>query len=141
MELLEETPILVKPIILGILGNSKAATWTRDTIAESVMNPVISEIGLPTTILMPTEGSTSILLQVWSDRQNIPTQPIDADWIRLGRRARALRDGRILKESTHLIFFLGPKSDYYEKVAIREAKKGKKVFTVDGKTNEITELC
>ena len=141
IELLEAMPepIVVKPIILGIIGNSTATKWTREAIAESVMNPVIGEIGLPTTILMPTEGATSVLLQVWSDRQNIPSQSIHADWIRLGRKARALRDGRILKESTHLIFFLGVKSDFYEKAAIREAKKGKRVFTIHPKTLEIIE--
>ena len=130
----------IKPIILGILGNSTSAKWNRDTISESVMNPILGEIGLPNTILMPTEGVTSILLQIWSDRHNISSQSIDADWIRLGRRARVIRDGRILKESTHLVFFLGTRSDYYEKIAIREAKRGKQVFTIDSKTLEITQL-
>ena len=140
IELLNDSPPkLVKPIILGILGNSTGNKWNRETIADSVMNPMLSEIGMPSSILMPTEGATSILLQIWSERQNIACQPIDADWIRLGRRARALRDGRILKESTHLLIFLGTRSDYYEKVAIREAKKGKTVFTINSKTSEIIQ--
>lgn len=127
-----------RPIVLGVLGQS--SKWTRDTIAEGVMNPLISELGkLPFSILLPSEGDTSMLLQIWAERQGIGNQVLDADWKRLGRKARALRDGRILKESTHLLFFLGSRSDYYEKVAIREAKKGKVVFTMDQETNEIVQ--
>ncbi len=127
-----------RPIILGILGHS--SKWTRETIADGVMNPLLSELGkLPYTILLPSEGDTSMLLQIWAERQGVGHQVLDADWKRLGRKARALRDGRILKESTHLFFFLGSRSDYYEKVAIREAKKGKIVFTMDQESNEIVQ--
>lgn len=104
------------------------------------MNPLISEIGkLPFNILLPSEGDTSILLQIWTERQGIGHQVLDADWKRLGRKARSIRDSRILKESTHLLFFLGTRSDYYEKVAIREAKKGKVVFTMDQENNELVQ--
>lgn len=136
----EEVPPVThaRPITLGVLGQS--SKWTRDTIAEGVMNPLISEMGkLPFAMLLPSEGDTSMLLQIWADRQGIGHQVLDADWKRLGRKARALRDGRILKESTHLLFFLGNKSDYYEKVAIREAKKGKTVFTMDQESNELVQ--
>jgi hypothetical protein len=142
LELLEEPakPVVVKQIILGFLGNSAASKWTRDTISETIMNPLLSEIErLPDTILMPTDGNTSILLNIWADRQKIPCQPIDADWSRVGRKARIMRDARILKESTHLVFFLGIRSDYYEKMAIREAKKGKIVFTVDSVSGELIQ--
>jgi hypothetical protein len=142
LELLEEPvkPVVTQQITLGFLGNSAAAKWTRETIAETIMNPLIGEIErLPDTILMPSEGNTSILLNIWADRQNIPCQPIDADWARMGRKARIMRDARILKEATHLIFFLGTRSDYYEKMAIREAKKGKVVFTVDAVSGELVQ--
>ena len=141
LELLDDVkPVVAKPVVLGVLGNSAAAKWTRETIAETIMNPLLGEIErLPDTILMPSEGNTSILLQIWADRQNIPCQSIDADWARMGRRARIMRDARILKESTHLIFFLGARSDYYEKMAIREAKKEKIVFTVDATSGELIQ--
>jgi hypothetical protein len=141
LELLDDVkPVVAKPVVLGILGNSAAAKWTRETIAETIMNPLLGEIErLPDTILMPSEGNTSILLQIWADRQNIPCQSIDADWARMGRRARIMRDARILKEATHLIFFLGARSDYYEKMAIREAKKEKIVFTVDATSGELIQ--
>jgi len=141
LELLDDVkPVVAKPVVLGVLGNSAAAKWTRETIAETIMNPLLGEIErLPDTILMPSEGNTSILLQIWADRQNIPCQSIDADWARMGRRARIMRDARILKEATHLIFFLGARSDYYEKMAIREAKKEKIVFTVDATSGELIQ--
>ena len=134
MELLEDSP--VTKMNLGVIGASTAKVWNRETITD-IMNPVLGELGLPDTIFMPTEGVTSILLQTWAERQNIACQAVSADWIRLGRRARALRDGRILKESSHLIMFIG-RSDYYEKIAIRELKRGKRVFTVQNA--DISEL-
>jgi len=127
---LNDAPIATQ-MVLGVLGNSSAAKWTRETMAEIIMNPLLEVMErIPEKILMPTEGTTSMLLQVWAERQSVPFQAIDSDWIKMGRRARALRDSRILKESTHLLIFLGTRSDYYERVAIREAKKGKIVFTV-----------
>lgn len=104
------------------------------------MNPLISELGrIPHSLLLPSEGDTSMLLQIWGERQGIECQILDADWKRLGRKARALRDSKIIKESSHLFFFLGSKSDTYEKIAIREAKKGKIVFTLDSDSHEIVQ--
>ena len=124
---------------LGFLGNSSASYWNANTITD-IVNPLLSEIDcMPSEVNLPTDGITSLLLQVWAEKQKIPCQAIDADWIRLGRRARAMRDSRIIKDSTHLVFFVGSKSDYYEKIAIREAKKGKIVFTVDAKTKELVQ--
>jgi hypothetical protein len=122
---------------LGVLGSSSAGYWNRDTITD-ILNPLIGEEEkIPSLLNIPTDGTTSILLQIWAERQGVKCAPVDSDWIRLGRRARALRDARIVKESTHLLFFVGTKSDYYEKMAMREAKKGKIVYTIDGKTKEL----
>jgi len=127
-------------VIVGVLGSSASSKWTRDSIAEIVMNPVLSALGrMPDTLLIPTEGTTSIFLETWAERLNIDCKPIETSWARMGRKARAVRDGKILKDSTHLVFFLGTRSDYYEKVAIRELKKGRKVFAVDPKTNVLEE--
>jgi len=141
-DLLEDEP-LAEPkateFSLGVIGSSSAKFWNRETITE-ILNPLISEFDkLPTIMNIPTDGTTSILLQVWAERQGIKCAPIEADWIRLGRSARALRDSRIIKESSHLVFFVGSRSDYYEKMAIREAKKGKTVYTIDGKTRELVQ--
>ena len=127
-------------IVLGFLGYSSAAKWNRNSLTDLVMNPLIGALHkVPDSMLIPTEGATSTLLQVWGDNLHIEFQAVESDWNRFGRKARALRDGRILKESTHLVFFLGSRSDYYEKIAIREANKGKKVFAVDPKTGILEE--
>lgn len=131
--------IKIDNFVLGVLGSSSAAYWNRETITD-IMNPLIGEQNkIPSLLHIPTDGATSLLIQLWAEKHVIKCSPIDADWVRLGRRARALRDARIIKESTHLLFFVGSKSDYYEKMAIREAKKGKTVYTIDGKTKELVQ--
>ena len=127
-------------IVLGFLGSSTASYWTTERVIDNIINPVIGSIGqLPDSILLPTEGATSLLIQVWGERQNLPLTPLECNWQKLGRKAKALRDGRILKESSHLVLFLGKRSDTYEKIAIREVKKGKRVFTVDADSKELAE--
>lgn len=133
-------PTNAKPLVLGILGSSNSRVWTTERMIDTVLNPLLGELErLPDSILLPTEGITSLLVQVWGERQSIPLTPLECDWSSLGKRARALRDGRIVKESTHLVLFLGKRSDTYEKIAIRETVKGKRVFTIDADTNELVE--
>lgn len=140
-QLLDDGPLTTDPpITLGVLGGSNAQRWTLQTIADDLCAPLLEILGKhPQTLVVPSDGTTSLLLQAWAERQKIAVTPLDADWIRLGRRAGALRDARILKESNCLVIFLGKRSDTYEKVAIREAKKGKTVFTVDPETFEIVQ--
>jgi hypothetical protein len=140
-QLLNDEPLTTSaPIILGVLGHSNAQQWTLQTIADDLCSPLLGELGrIPEALVVPSDGTTSLLLQAWAERQKIAVTPLDADWVRLGRRARALRDARILKECSHLLIFLGKRSDTYEKLAIREAKKGKIVFTVDPETFEIVQ--
>ena len=143
LELLDDLPV-GQPVqtldfTLGVLGSSDATYWNSNTISD-IINPIISEIGkLPTSISIPAKGITSLLIQAWGEKQKISCKAIDSDWIRLGRKARALQDSRIIKDSSHLVFFVGSRSDYYEKIAIREAKKGKTVYTIDGKTRELIQ--
>jgi len=138
-DLPEESPTETPDFTLGILGSSDATYWNSNTISD-IINPIISEIGkMPTSLSVPAKGITSLLIQAWGEKQKICCKTIDSDWIRLGRKARALQDSRIIKDSSHLVFFVGSRSDYYEKIAIREAKKGKTVYTIDGKTRELVE--
>lgn len=135
------TPKLAKPMILGVLGTSSDKHWTPTTIQEEIVYPILAELErLPDALVLPAEGLTNTYISAWAERQNIPLTPIQADWQRLGRRAGILRDGRILKDATHLVFFLGPRSDTLEKVAMRELKKGKIVFSVDATTHELAQL-
>lgn len=135
LELLEE--VQVKPeFVLGIVGHASA---TKESITESMLSIAADMNLLPNSVLLPTEGNTSIFIQIWAERNKIPCTPIEADWSRMGRKARALRDSRIVKEATHLLFFLGKRSDYYEKMAIRELKKGKIVYTIDATEGALTQ--
>jgi len=136
---LEDEPLLYPNLMtLGVLGHSAAKRWTIETISSTIMNPILGEIGkIPDLVLLPAEGNTGILLEAWAQGHRRACKVLDTDWARMGRKARALRDGRILKEATHLLIFLGIRSDYYEKIAMREAKKGRQVFTVDPKSGEV----
>ena len=141
LELLDDMPEEIQStnFTLGILGSSDASYWNMNTIADT-MNTLLEETEkLPTTINLPAKGITSLLLQAWGEKHDIVCKPVDSDWIRLGRKARALQDSRIIKDSSHLLFFVGSRSDYYEKIAIREAKKNKVVYTIDAKSREIVK--
>ena len=135
---LEEEPIQ-KEYILGVLGSSSAASWTSQTLLEKVLEPISGTLEkLPVKLLLPADGTTSLLLETWAGKNKVDSKVYSADWKVLGRRARAIRDSQIMKESSHLLIFLG-RSDYYEKIAIREVKKGKVVFTIDSKTFELAQ--
>lgn len=143
LELLDDAPLLPppKPLCLGVLGQSSAAFWTKESISDHVLFPLLGDLErLPESILCSAEGQTSMLLEWWAARQDIPIQVFEANWSKLGKRARALRDARIVKEATHLLVFLGERSDTYETMAIRELKKGKCVYTIDPKTYELQQL-
>ena len=139
LELLDDEPEQKSDeFTLGVLGSSEASYWNANTMAETI-NALLEETGkLPTSINLPAKGITSLLIQAWGEKQNIVCKPVDSDWIRLGKKARALQDSRIIKDSSHLLFFVGSRSDYYEKIAIREAKR-KVVYTIDAKTREIVK--
>jgi hypothetical protein len=142
LEILNDQPLLQiqKPIVLGILGHSDHSEWNRETIMNKIMFPIIGEQErIPTVLLLPSEGATSLLLEDWADRQVIQSSVYEADWAKLGKRAKALRDARIIKEATHLLIFLGKKSDYYEKIAVREVKKGKVVYCVEFETRDLVQ--
>lgn len=139
MEFDSEIRVVGKPILLGILG--KHEKISKENIHEKILHPLVSAIGrLPDKLLAPSEGTSSAYITLWAERANIETQSIDADWRKLQRRAGILRDARILKESTHLLIFVGAKSKSYEQTGIREAKKGKQVYLVDHDTLDLCEI-
>lgn len=142
LELLDDKPLLQpkKPFVLGVLGISSDVSWNRNSIMDNVMFPIIGEQDqMPDVLILPSEGNTSLLLEDWANRQDIHSAVYEADWAKLGKRARALRDARIIKEATTLLIFLNKRSDAYEKIAIREVKKGKVVYCVDADTQELSE--
>lgn len=139
MEWETETRVVGTPIYLGVLG--KHENITKMQIHESILHPLISVLGrLPDKVYVPSEGMSSAYISLWAERASVDTQCVEADWRRFQRKAGILRDSRIVKESTHLLVFVGPKSKTYEQTGIREAKKGKHVFLVDYGSLELTEL-
>ncbi len=144
-DVLEDIPLVEKQkqenIVLGVIGGSKAAFWTKQTVQKNIVERLINQFGKkPEMILLPNDGNTSIFIECWAQKQDIPVAVYDADWIKLGRRARAIRDSRIQKEATHLLYFFGNRSDYYENAAIREVKKGKEVYSIDPETHELSQV-
>ncbi len=139
MDFPEETRVLGKPIHLGILGIHN--TITKEEIHEKVLHPLMSVLGrLPDKILVPSEGTSSAYISLWAERNHIDTQCVEADWRKFQRKAAILRDARILKESSHLLVFVGTKSRTNEQTAIRQVKKGKQVFLVEPNPIEMCEL-
>jgi len=139
MDFESEIRIQGKPIHVGILGIHN--TITKEEIHEKVLHPLMSVLGrLPDKILVPSEGTSSAYISLWAERNHIDTQCVEADWRKFQRKAAILRDARILKESTHLLVFVGIKSRSNEQTAIRQVKKGKQVFLVEPNPIEMCEL-
>ena len=126
-------------ICLGVLG--KREDIKKDEFFERIMHPIMGTLGrVPDVIYLPSDGASSALIGLWADQCNLKSETIVADWRKLGRKAVALRDSRILKASTHLLLFEQPKSEYLLKLGIRELKKGKQIFSVSaGKEWDLQE--
>ena len=139
MEFELETRIVGQPILLGVLG--KHEQISKNDIHDKILHPLVSVIGrLPDKLLIPSEGTSSAYISLWAERSNIDTHCVDADWRKLQRRAGIMRDARIIKDSTHLLVFVGARSKAYEQTAIREAKKGKQVFVVNHDSLDMCEI-
>jgi hypothetical protein len=141
MDFTDECTSLQKgePIVLGILGSRNDCT--QQQLIESVWNPILSTLGrTPDQMVLPEEGTTTIYLSDWADSLHIPTKLYDCDWKKHQRRAKILRDARIQQESTHLLVFCNKRSQANEQIAIRMARKGKRVFTVSWKDWCVEEL-
>lgn len=132
-------PKYTTPILLGVLGNR--TDITKSKIQSELLPSLLAEFGRPPDhCFLSADGLTSIHVEDWCERNDIPVTAIDADWRVLGRRARAIRDGRIQKESTHFLFFLSPRSDYYLTAATRLAKKGHVVYTYNASDDALEEI-
>lgn len=124
--------------ILGVFGSSNHIS--QDTIYER-MTEMLGEWGkMPTKILLPSEGNSSIYMQDWAESLRVSTMVFQPDWMRNGRMAQILRDDRMWKECSHAMVFLSSKSNRLEKIAERMAKKGKMVFTVSPDGRELVQL-
>jgi len=139
MDIFQETRIVGKPIYLGILGIHNQIS--KDDIHEKILHPLMSVLGrLPDKLILPSEGTSSAYISLWAERHKIDTHCVEADWKRFQRKAGILRDARILKESSHLLTFVGVKSRTNEQTAIKQAKKGKQVFLIEPNPIELCEI-
>jgi hypothetical protein len=138
MATLDDTPSAPTLILLGILGHRSDITY--DILHERILYPILGELGrMPDRVVLPSESTSSAILYTWAQTMRLSPIAYDSDWAKLGRRARIFRDARIIAESTHIIVFLGKRSDYYYKQAMSLVRKGKIVFTVSN-TFELEEL-
>lgn len=138
MDSFDEPRIQGTPLYLGVIG--KTESLNKQTLTDCILHPLISVWKrLPDKILLPTEGTSSAYLSIWAERNGIETQSLDANYVKLGRKAGFLRDAMIAKEATHLLVFLGTRSQKNEEMATRETKKGKHVYVVDATSHGLTE--
>jgi hypothetical protein len=124
--------------ILGILG--KREDVSKENFHEMILHPLMEVFKkIPDKIIFPSEGQSSALLSIWSERNRVPYESLNADYRQLGRRATVIRDARIIKEANCLLLFEGPRSQYLPKIGLRELKRGKKVFSVKSGTLQVEE--
>lgn len=135
---LDDTLFSPNIIILAIFGHNNKIS--ENDLQEKILLPILEEIGtVPTTILVPSEGNSSIYIQDWAESLHIKTQIFQSDWMRNGRIAQIIRDDKMVKECTHALYFLSPRSNRLEQTSEKTARKGKTVFTVDSNCS-LTQL-
>ena len=138
MDTFDEPRTQGTPLYLGVIG--KTESLNKQTLVDCILHPLVSVWKrLPDKVLLPTEGTSSAYISIWAERNDIDTQSLDANFVKLGRKAGFLRDAMIAKEATHLLVFLGTRSQKNEEIATRETKKGKHVYVVDATSHGLTE--
>jgi len=130
---LEETTFTPSICVLGVFGQVRC---TEDELQETICMPLLQQLGnVPTKLLLPSEGASSLFLQEWAESLHITTQVFQCNWGQNGKMAQILRDDRIQKECTHALVFLSEKSEKPEKLCKKLVKKGKKVWTYSIRLN------
>jgi len=110
------------PITLGVLGARNAIT--KQILNCEILNPIFDDLdGKIKKILLPEEPLSSTYIEAWAMSREIEVETLKSDWITNGKRAGVLRDVQIEKQSTALLIFEGPRSQYYMTLAERIAKR------------------
>lgn len=126
-------PREVQPIVLGIFGTRTRSVLSEKKMVEHILTPILQELGrVPDKVLVPSEGDSSAIIEMWAESLRIPCHIITAEWGRLGKAAVHMRDARIQAEATHALVFLSNRSARYEKLAEQMAtnkRNPKTVFT------------
>ena len=124
---LEETTFTPSLCVLGVFGQVRC---TEEELQETICLPLLQQLGnVPTKLLLPSEGASSLYLQEWAESLHITTQVFQCNWGQHGKMAQILRDDRIQKECTHALVFLSEKSEKPEQLRKKLVKKGKPVWT------------
>lgn len=123
---------------LGILGTRNDITSTSD--AAELMSIITADIGMPQELYIPQEGESSIHIDTWAFRKGIPVESLAMDWRRFGKRAKAVRDSAIMRQSTHFLIFGGPRSTKPVETAKALAHKGHVVYFLPHASWELEEL-
>jgi hypothetical protein len=113
-------------VVLGVLGTR--SNIRLDELETMITEPLVALWGLPAEIVLPAEGDSSFALQVWAETKGIPVHLVSCDWAAQGRVAGRLRDARIQRDATHLLFLQGPRSTALTTLAGRLTRKGRPVF-------------
>ena len=124
---LEEETFTPALCVMGVFGQVRC---TEEELQEKICMPLLQQLGsVPTKLLLPSEGASSLYLQEWAESLHITTQVFQCNWGQNGKMAQILRDDRIQKECTHALVFLSDKSEKPEKLRKKLVKKGKPVWT------------
>jgi hypothetical protein len=137
-------PREVKPIVLGVFGTRSRAVLNEKRLIEQILTPILQELGrVPDKVLVPSEGDSSAVIEMWAESLRIPCNTITAEWGRVGKAAVHMRDARIQAEATHAIVFLSNRSARYEKLAEQMAtnkRNPKTVFTSSYQDSSLEQL-
>ncbi len=115
-------------IVLAVFGQNNVLS--SDTLHQEILYPLLEEWGrTPDMILLPNDGKIASDIQEWAESIHIKTKVFYSDWTQHGKIAQILRNDRMMKESTHSLFFLSSRSKQLEKFAEKWASKEKHIFT------------
>ncbi len=127
-------PIQVR---LGILGQRR--DLTEKDITE-IFDLIAEDFPEVQSLIVPSEGDSSIYAEAWAEKKKIPVTVHAADWRRDGRRAQIFRDNRIIHDATHFLIFGGPRSERPLKTAEQLTKKGRTVYYMAYDSMELQQL-
>jgi hypothetical protein len=124
---------------IGILGlrrdlDAKDMTDILDLVIEDIPLSAIQ------SLIVPSEGDSSIYAEAWATKKKIPVIVHSADWRRDGKRAQIFRDNRIIHDATHFLIFGGPRSERPLKIATQLTNKGHNVYYMAHNSMDLQQL-
>lgn len=124
------SPLLQRPtydrIVLGVLGTRSKIRY--EEFEDQVLAPMVEAWGTPDEIILPSESESSMIIQTWAAKREVPIRLVSCDWVRQGKRAGLMRDTGIQRDATHLVLLQGPRSNALSGLAVRLSRKGRPVI-------------